>query len=96
LPQVPRADSEAQHGGALAAHPALVVRRHARARGDLVERLGSGAVADGDERRAALAGKGQEARVEEVAELDGVFGREGREGEALGADVCIYQRLKLF
>jgi hypothetical protein len=50
LPQEPRAHAETQHGRPLALHPILVVGRDSRARGDLVQRLRAGAVADGDER----------------------------------------------
>lgn len=50
LAQEPRAHAEPQHGRPLALHPALVVGRDPRARGDLEERLRAGAVADGDER----------------------------------------------
>lgn len=90
----PRADAKAEHGRALAAHPHLVVRRGVAARHALVERLAARGGADGDESRAG-GRKGQQARVQEVAQLEGVFGCEGGEGEASAADIGLEELLDL-
>lgn len=89
LSQIPRARAEPQHRSRLPLHPALIVGRHAAARGDLVQSLRSSARADGDECGTTFSGIGEEAGVEEVAELDGIVGCEGGEDETIAADISV-------
>lgn len=77
--QEPAAGAEAQHGAPLALDPGLVVGLDAGPRGRLEEDEAAGQC-DGDEGRL---GGVEEARVQEVAELVGVSGGEGREGEGV-------------
>lgn len=76
--QEPGARAPAEHAGALALHPGLVVREGAGADGGLEEDMAAAVgEGDGDDGGLAGGGEGEEAGVEEVAELEGVFGGEG-------------------
>lgn len=78
--QNPRAASEPEHGVSLSTDPALVIRCRPGTRGALEEDLGGVGEGDGDD-GGFLGREGFETRVEKVAEIPGVFGREGLEGE---------------